>query len=180
MHFFATQRNWRRCHTHRQWLHLPVLTVQGGHSSVSPGITESPARGRSSVLLFCKLSREQQKYNLGPEWALFFFLILTEDMLRERKRRGEGEGEREISIGCLPHAPDQGRNLKPRYVPWPGVEQATFRSQDDSQPTEPLALSYKGNFHLINVQWSFPGNLVKIHLFLLPNTPRGKLLPFLH
>ena len=40
--------------------------------------------------------------------------------------------------GCLLHAPSQGPGLQPRYVPWPGIEPATFfGSQAGAKSTEP-------------------------------------------
>ena len=55
--------------------------------------------------------------------------------LRERGREGEREGKKHRSAAsCL--CPDQGTNLQPRHVPWPGIEPWPFGLEEDT-PTEP-------------------------------------------
>ena len=65
-------------------------------------------------------------------YVFFTFLKFYSFILRESRREGEGEGEkhkcvRDTRIGCLLHAPYWGPGLKPRHVPWLGIELVTFR-----------------------------------------------------
>ena len=53
-------------------------------------------------------------------FKIFFFFNFQREGKGGRKRR-------EISIGCLSHAPNWGPSLQPRHAPWPGMEPATFQ-----------------------------------------------------
>ena len=68
-------------------------------------------------------------YLQGNLLLLRFYLFL----FRERGRKREREGEkhwcvRNVSIGCLSHAPNQRPGLQPRLVPWLGIKLVTFCS----------------------------------------------------
>ena len=56
MYFFVTLRCWRCCQTHR------ISTVQKEHSLRASKLSENSPWGRSSKVIFCELSREQQNY----------------------------------------------------------------------------------------------------------------------
>ena len=53
-------------------------------------------------------------------------------MLIDFRERGR---ERETSTSNM--CPDGGSNLPPRYVPWPGIEHATFGVQDNTPTNWP-------------------------------------------
>ena len=57
---------------------------------------------------------------LFKNFYLKFYLLFF-----QRGRQGEREGERHWSVASLT-LPDWGPYLKPRHVPWPGIELATF------------------------------------------------------
>ena len=67
----------------------------------------------------------------GALLFLLFFLILTQGYVywfyRERKggRGGEREGKETWSVASYTRS-NQGSNPQPRYVPWLGIEPATF------------------------------------------------------
>ena len=68
----------------------------------------------------------------------FIYLFLERGEGREEKERSINEREKYWWIASHMH-PYQGLNMQPRYVPWPGIEPATFALQYDNQPTEPHA-----------------------------------------
>ena len=61
-------------------------------------------------------------YNFFEDFIYFFL---------ERGEEREKERERNINVweipGCFLHTPNWGPGLKPRHVPWLGIEPATFR-----------------------------------------------------
>ena len=65
--------------------------------------------------------------------SFFFLKSSPEDMLINFRKRGQGKKEREkhpcereTPISCLPHMPNLGLKLQPRYVTWWGIEPTTF------------------------------------------------------
>ena len=61
-----------------------------------------------------------------------FLKILPILLFREIGREGEKEGEkykcaRDTGIGCLSHTRNRGPGLKPRHVPWLGIDLVPFR-----------------------------------------------------
>ena len=87
-----------------------------------------------------------ERTGVGCVWwfifIIFIFLFSPKDtfsLLLERKEERKGkrniDAEREASIGYLPYTPGPGINPKPRHAPWPGIEPANFRWQDDA-PTK--------------------------------------------
>ena len=57
----------------------------------------------------------------------------------------------ETSISCLAYVPDQGLNLQPRHVPWPGLKQVTFCSvvQHPTNWANPVRTEANFVFHYV-------------------------------
>ena len=107
---------------------------------------------RNGLWLNCPYSSHKPQWALQSDqldWRAEFYMefnfifiyifILTQGYVYwfQRERKGEREilCERENCISCHPEEdqtsnlcmrPNQGSNPQPRYVPWPGIEPATF------------------------------------------------------
>ena len=68
-------------------------------------------------------------HNLSLKFLKNFIYLLFRESRREEEREGEKDQcARDISIGCLLHAPSWGTWLQPTHVPYLGMEKATFQS----------------------------------------------------
>lgn len=64
---------------------------------------------------------------------LFFFLILPQDTLRERRK-----GREKHQSVALHMCTNQGLNPQPRYLLWQGIRPQSLPAQDYTQPVEPV------------------------------------------
>ena len=85
--------------------------------SVSESEKHSNGESRNDTLLFDQEHQNKFQSQNKNDWHFFkhfIYLFL------------EGERERNISVGCLLHAPYWGSGPQPSYVPWLGIEPVTL------------------------------------------------------
>ena len=74
-------------------------------------------------------------FKCDPVFKKCFKYIFIDFLFREREKHW---CERETSIGFFPYMPDQGPNMQPRYVPWPGMNPKPFGAQVKFSANSPL------------------------------------------
>ena len=85
-------------------------------------------------------------------YSLLFYFYLF--IFRGRGRKGERRGKkhpcaREIVIGCLSHAHNQGPGPQPRPVAQPGIKPAAFQFETMRNPLSPTG---QGRVYSLNLQ----------------------------
>ena len=130
---------------------MPFLPIPPPHPSWTH-LPPPPPPSPPPILSMCPLYRIYFQTTMFQLMFLYiYFVRFSVLFLKFLFKRGEGrekEGEkhqcaRDTSIGCLLHAPNWVPGLKPRHVPWLGIETATLLCR---QALNPLSHTNEGVF----------------------------------